>query len=164
MMKRRVYMAWISILLFLGSCAHMPPTKPPAQRSPQNNASPFGWLATLRKIFPTKKMRPPTALPIQWAGTIRMVNVAEKFVLIESNPAISAVPGEKYLSVQGGRETGALLMSSLKAPPFLIAEILSGEPSTNDKIYTPGPAQPDHLAHPQSSSSNPTPDPSKIKN
>ena len=104
------------------------------------------------------------ALPIQWAGTIRMVNVAEKFVLIESNPAIPAVPGEKYLSVQGGRETGALLVSSLKAPPFLIAEILSGEPSADDKIYTPGPAQPGHLMHPQSSPSDLAPDPSKIKN
>jgi len=164
MMKRRVYMAWISMLLFLGSCAHTPPAKPPVQRSFQNNASPFGWLANLRKIFPPKKTRPPMALPIQWAGTIRMVNVAEKFVLIESNPAIPAVPGEKYLSVQGGRETGALLMSSLKAPPFLIAEILSGEPSADDKIYTPGPAQPGHLMHPQSSPSDLAPDPSKIKN
>jgi len=164
MMKRCASLAWISLLLFLGSCAHTPPAKPSAQRASQNNASLFGWLATLRKIFPPKKTRPPIASPIQWAGTIRMVNVAEKFVLIESNPAIPAVPGEKYLSVQGGRETGALLISSLKAPPFLIAEILSGEPSADDKIYTPGPAQPVHLMHPQSSPSAIAPDPSKIKN
>jgi hypothetical protein len=164
MMKRCVFMAWISILLFLGSCASTPPTMRPVQPSSQKNASPFGWLANLRKIFPPKKTRPPTALPIHWAGTIRMVNVAEKFVLIESNPAIPAVPGEKYLSVQGGRETGALLVSSLKAPPFLIAEILSGEPSTDDKIYMPGLGQPDHLTPPQNSSSALAPDPSKIKN
>jgi hypothetical protein len=164
MMKRCVFIAWICILLFLGSCANTPPTKRPLQRSSQNNASPFGWLANLRKIFPPNKTRPPTALPIQWAGTIRMVNVAEKFVLIESNPAVPALPGEKYVSVQGGRETGSLLLSSLKAPPFLIAEILSGEPSADDKIYMPGPAQPDDLVPPQNSSLDLAPDPSKIKN
>jgi len=164
MMKRCVFMAWICILLFLGSCANTPPTKRPVQRSSQNNASPFDWLATLRKIFPQKKTRPPTALPIQWAGTIRMVNVAEKFVLIESNPAIPALPGEKYLSVQGGRETGALLISSLKAPPFLIAEILSGEPSTDDKIYMPGLGRSEDAMTPQNSSLDLAPDPSKNKN
>jgi len=55
-------------------------------------------------------------------------------------------------------------LSSLKAPPFLIAEILSGEPSADDKIYMPGPAQPDDLIPPQNSSSDLAPDPSKIKN
>jgi len=69
-----------------------------------------------------------------------MVNTAENFVLIESESATPVVPGEKYLSVQNGRESGTLLMTSLKAHPFLIADIVAGNPSTGDKIYIPRPA------------------------
>ena len=78
-------------------------------------------------------------MPVDWAGTIRMVNTAENFVLIESESASPVIPGERYLSVQDGRETGTLLMTALKAHPFLIADIVSGQPSTGDKIYIPRP-------------------------
>lgn len=78
-------------------------------------------------------------MPVNWAGTIQLVNTAENFVLIESVSATPVIPGEKYLSVQNGRESGTLRMTSLKAHPFLIADIVSGNPSTGDKIYIPRP-------------------------
>lgn len=76
-------------------------------------------------------------MPPQWTGVIRMVNSAENFVLVESPTIASAIPGETYLAVGKGVETATLRMTSLKNPPFLIADIVSGSPSPGDKIYLP---------------------------
>ena len=120
-----------ALFFLLGACTHSSGTRPSAPRT--------SWLSGLGKFLPRKKPRPPAAAPVNWAGTIRMVNTAENFVLIESESATPVVPGEKYLSVQNGRESGTLLMTSLKAHPFLIADIVAGNPSTGDKIYIPRP-------------------------
>jgi hypothetical protein len=90
-------------------------------------------------LLPRKAPPTPTASPVQWAGEIRMVNIAENFVLVESITAVATVPGEKYLAVQNGRETGVVRMTSLRNPPFLIADIVSGDPSPGDKIHLPQP-------------------------
>jgi hypothetical protein len=84
-----------------------------------------------------KKQKPPTALLPQWTGVIRMVNSSEHFVLIETNAISTAVPGETYLSVAKGLETASLRMTALRNPPFLIADIISGNPSPGEKIYRP---------------------------
>jgi len=83
--------------------------------------------------------KPPAAMRVDWAGTIRLVNTAENFVLVESESPTAVIAGEKYLSVHDGRETGALRITDLRAHPFLIADIVSGNPSTGDKIYIPRP-------------------------
>ena len=119
------------VVFLLGACAH-PPGKKPA--SPSRS-----WLDGLNKLLPKSKPRPPAATPVDWAGTIRLVNAAEHFVLIESESATPVVPGAKYLCVAGGRESATLLMTSLKSHPFFIADIVSGSPSTGDKIYIPHP-------------------------
>jgi hypothetical protein len=121
----------VGLVFLLGACANPSGTKPPSSGA--------SWLGALGKILPPKKSKTPAAMPVDWAGTIRMVNTAENFVLIESESASPVIPGEKYLSVQDGRETGILLMTTLKAHPFLIADIVSGHPSTGDKIYIPRP-------------------------
>ena len=94
------------------------------------------YLEKISTLFP-KKHSPPTATPPQWIGVIRMVNSAENFVLVESSAISLAIPGETYLAVGKGVETASLKMTSLKNPPFLIADILSGSPSPGDKIYLP---------------------------
>ena len=121
-----------AVVFSLGACTHPSGNKP--------LAPPTSWLGGLGKFLPKKKPRPPAATPVNWAGTIQLVNTAENFVLIESESATPVIPGEKYLSVQNGRESGTLRMTSLKAHPFLIADIVSGNPSTGDKIYIPRPA------------------------
>ena len=121
-----------AVVFSLGACTHPSGNKP--------LAPPTSWLGGLGKFLPKKKPRPPAATPVNWAGTIQLVNTAENFVLIESESASPVIPGEKYLSVQNGRESGTLRMTSLKAHPFLIADIVSGNPSTGDKIYIPRPA------------------------
>jgi len=92
------------------------------------------------KLLPGKNPPAPLASPVNWAGEIRMVNVAENFVLIESNSSAATIPGEKYLAIQNGTETGSVRMTALRNPPFLIADIVSGDPSPGDKIYLPRPS------------------------
>jgi hypothetical protein len=130
-MKITLILAAVLVFL-LGACTHSSGARPSAPRT--------SWLGGLGKFLPPKKPRPPVATPVNWAGTIRMVNTAENFVLIESESATPVMPGEKYLSIQNGRESGTLLMTSLKAHPFFIADIVAGNPSTGDKIYIPRPA------------------------
>ncbi len=107
-----------------------PPPKPPKPLFI------FVWMAKLNRLIP-RKAKPPAATAPQWAGSIRMVNTAEKFVLVESNTATSVIPGETYLSIGNSSETSSLRMTNLKNPPFLIADIVSGDPSPGDKIYLP---------------------------
>jgi hypothetical protein len=84
-----------------------------------------------------------------------MVNVAENFVLLESNSAASTVPGEKYTAIRDGRETGILRMTALRNPPFLIADIVSGNPSPGDKFHLPGPVAPVPTPSPEAAPAKP---------
>jgi len=103
-------------------------------------------------------------MPPQWTGVIRMVNSAENFVLVESGAISSAIPGETYLAVGKGVETATLRMTSLKNPPFLIADIVSGSPSPGDKIYLPKMSSPSPSPTPKANPSRkPNPNPSNAK-
>jgi len=108
--------------------------------SPARKTSLFSGLNSFfSHLFPRKSPPPPAATPVQWAGEIRMVNIAENFVLIESLSGVAVVPGEKYLAIRNTQETGAVRITSLRNPPFLIADIISGDPSPGDKIHLPRP-------------------------
>lgn len=135
--------------LLLTSCAtrneNSRPDSPPAaenleavfvESSGPRKPGPLAALGSFfRNLLPEKSPKPPAASPVLWAGEIRMVNVAENFVLVESRAAASAVPGEKYSAIRDRRETGVLRMTALRNPPFLIADIVSGNPSPGDKIH-----------------------------
>lgn len=146
-------LATLLLSLLLAACAtkkdSAPPTPDPddplaAVLLDEPTASPFpNPFAALSSLFPKKKSPPPPAAsPVDWAGEIRMVNVAESFVLVESRSAASAVQGEKYTAIRDGRETGVVRITPLRNPPFLIADIVSGNPSPGDKIHLPRPTAP----------------------
>jgi len=141
MFRKNLAVVLVAALLAAG-CAQKdkPPVTPPTQMAtpatPRKPPFYLQWMGKLASVFPKKK-NPPAANPPQWAGTIRMVNAAEKFVLIESNTLSAIVPGETYTVIGGGAETASLQMTALREPPFLIADIVSGSPSEGDKIYIP---------------------------
>jgi hypothetical protein len=140
--------------LLLAACATKKESEQPTPDSPPELTATFsdspapktlslaGLGSFFSNWFPRKTPPPPTATPVQWAGEIRMVNIAENFVLLESNSSVSAIPGEKYLSIRDSQETGSVRMTSLRNPPFLIADIVSGDPSPGDKIHLPRPTAP----------------------
>lgn len=161
-MMRRAFALFLVVAISVGSFGCASKEKPPEQESSfvspvQKPPKPFflyTWMNAVSKLIPKKK-KPPAAVPPQWAGTIRMVNASERFVLIESNTLSSIVPGANYISVAQGTETATLLMTPLRNPPFLIADIVSGTPAEGEKIYLPRASQPDPSPSPA-----PSPDPS----
>ena len=161
-MKRfRLLCVLLAILSALPSCATRKETNPSASKVPaQPKPSLFQiCLGRITNLIP-KKHRPPAAMPPQWTGVIRMVNSAENFVLVESGAMSSVIPGETYLAVAKGVETASLKMTSLKNPPFLIADIISGTPSPGDKIYLPQPPAASPTPTPKPTSKpKPTPKP-----
>jgi len=158
-------LAPLLIALLLTSCATKKENTPPAPEnleavfvdgtaSPKSN--PLASLGSfISNLLPKKSPKPPAATPVQWAGEIRMVNVAENFVLVESNSAASTIPGEKYTALRDSRETAILRMTALRNPPFLIADIVSGNPSPGDKIHLPGPIAPAPTPTPEAAVTEP---------
>ena len=154
---------FVLIAVALAGCVHSPKSAPPnptnhylapAPKPPQPFFL-FAWMNKLSKIIPQKN-KPPAATTPQRAGTIRKVNTAEKFVLIESCATPSIVPGETYVAVGKATETASLRMTNLKNPPFLIADIVSGNPSPGEKIYLATPlAQPASTPAPKPASKKP---------
>lgn len=133
-MSRKIRIATVMTLLALSACT--------GQREERAPAASVSWLGSLGKFLPKKKPAPPVATPVNWGGTIRMVNKNENFALVEAESATPCVVGEKYICVRNGRESGTLVITSLRAHPFLIADILGGDPCDGDKIYLPRPAHP----------------------
>ena len=133
-MSRKIRMATVMTLLALTACT--------GQREKRAPAPSVSWLGNLGNFLPKKKPTPPVATPVNWGGTIRMVNKNENFALVEAESATPCVVGEKYICVRNGRESGTLMITSLRAHPFIIADILGGDPCDGDKIYLPRPAPP----------------------
>lgn len=133
-MSRKIRIATVMTLLALSACT--------GQREERVPSASVSWLGSLGKFLPKKKPAPPVATPVNWGGTIRMVNKNENFALVEAESATPCVVGEKYICVRNGRESGTLMITSLRAHPFLIADILGGDPCDGDKIYLPRPAHP----------------------
>lgn len=132
---KRYSLLFIAVsIMALGACAHSP-----HEGSSKLQNSRLDWIA---RLLPKKKIRPPSAAPVDWAGTIRLVNEEERFALVESETASPVIQGEKYLSIRNGQETGTLRITALKASPFLIADIVSGNPCEGDRIYLPRPITP----------------------
>ena len=112
-------------------------TEPKPEAVAVGKKAPAPWLSWLK--FSKKAPPPPSATPIHWTGVIRLVNEAERFVLIQSQSSSAVTPGEKYLCIRDTTETGVLRMTALKNSPFLIADILSGDPLAGDRVYLPSP-------------------------
>ena len=133
-MSRKIRIVTVMTLLALSACT--------GQREKRAPAPSVSWLGNLGKFLPKKKPTPPVATPVNWGGAIRMVNKNENFALVEAESATPCVVGEKYICVRNGRESGTLMITSLRAHPFIIADILGGDPCDGDKIYLPRPSPP----------------------
>lgn len=87
-------------------------------------------------FFPSKKIeKPPPALPALPVGEIRQVNAEGKFVLVDTGSAVAVQPGEMFLALSEGKITAELKLTELKSPPFMIADIVSGQPAAGQKVY-----------------------------
>lgn len=99
-------------------------------------ASVFSWIASLPNLFPRKAKPPPAQVP-RSIGVVKTVNKEDRFVLIDATTFQGAEAGDLLVCVRDQRETANLRMSTLKNPPFLIADIASGNPAPGDRVLKP---------------------------
>jgi hypothetical protein len=119
------------------------PKKPAATTAPaappQAPKVPF-WRKLLYYSNPLnllpKKAKPPKAQPPQIIGTVKMVNMDDKYVLVDAMSQ-NLEPGDLLVCINAQQETANLRMSPLKNPPFLIADIASGTPAVGDRVFKP---------------------------
>jgi len=83
-----------------------------------------------------KKAPEPEKKPAQVIGTVAMVHEELHFALIDS----TLIPPEgAQLKVvdAAGQETAQLTVSREKQPPFIIGNIIRGQPQTGDRVLLP---------------------------
>ena len=134
--------------LLVGGCAAKTP-KPPARQAgithPQAAqpkpkrplvASVFSWFGSIPNPLP-RKAKPPQAQVPRLIGVVKTVNKEDRFVLIDGTTFQGAEAGDLLVCIRDQKETANLRMSTLKNPPFLIADIASGTPSPDDRVFKP---------------------------
>lgn len=68
-------------------------------------------------------------------GTVVLVNEEERFVLIDAGTHYPPAMGQALKSFSGGAETAVLALSKERRQPFLIADIIKGEPRRGDQVF-----------------------------
>ncbi len=109
---------------------------PPKGPKPSLLSQALGGFGIWQKLFPPKKQI-PKALPAHLIGTVKLVNKDDNFVLIDTISYSNSAPGTPLLCIMNERQTATLKLSSLRNPPFLIADITDGNPSPGDRVYQP---------------------------
>ncbi|HEY5743854.1 MAG TPA: hypothetical protein VIS99_15105 [Terrimicrobiaceae bacterium] len=131
----------------LSSCVtKSPPSSPPRQAETSQASEPkvkrpfplsaFAWLGSLPSLVP-RKAKPPHAQLPRLIGVIKTVNKDDRFVLIDAATFQAAEAGDLLICIKEQKETANLRMSTLKNPPFLIADIASGNPAPGDRVFKP---------------------------
>jgi hypothetical protein len=99
-------------------------------------ASIFSWFGSIPSLLPRKAKPPPAQVP-RLIGVVETVNREDRFVLIDATTFQGAEAGDLLVCIRDQKETANLRMSTLKNPPFLIADIASGAPSPGDRVFRP---------------------------
>ena len=99
-------------------------------------ASLFSGVAKIPSLLPRKAAPPQAQIP-RLIGVIKTVRKEDRFVLIDATTFQAAETGDLLVCIRDQKETANLRMSTLKNPPFLIADIASGNPSPGDRVFKP---------------------------
>lgn len=81
------------------------------------------------------RKQPEQAVRPRLVGTIALVNVDERFVLIDNGSEFAPPSGAALKSFSGKTETGVLMAGSVRRRPFVIADIVKGTPQKGDQVF-----------------------------
>jgi len=70
----------------------------------------------------------------QRVGTVAVVNEELRFVLVDVGSLYTPQPGTALKSFSDGTETGVLAVGPEKQRPFIVADIVKGEPKVGDEV------------------------------
>jgi hypothetical protein len=135
--------------LVLTGCATKSPKPPPTPQTAAAQPQPaqpkakqpflagaFSWLKYV-PTFSSRKPKPPPAQVPRLIGVVKMVDRDDRFVLIDATTFQGAAAGDLLVCIRDQKETANLRMGNLKNPPFLIADIASGNPAPGDRVFKP---------------------------
>jgi hypothetical protein len=67
-------------------------------------------------------------------GTVAVVNDELHYVLVDVGSLYAPAPGTALKSFSNGAETGILAVDPEKERPFIVADIIKGEPKVGDEV------------------------------
>jgi len=85
----------------------------------------------------TKQREPrvaPAVVP-RLIGTVALVNEEGGFVLVDSGAHATPQPGTALKTFTGEVESGVLAAGDVRRRPFVIADIVRGEPKRGDRVF-----------------------------
>jgi len=149
------------LLALLPGCHLLPKKTPPATaaaEAEQTSEEPIPGPSDLPEALPTEpeqpvKMKdprplwkrvlffwksgpkPPRASALTSVASVYSVNPAGNFAILESMAAASMLPGTRLAVIQDGVVMSILRVTPDRRPPFLIADIVSGEPQRGEALY-----------------------------
>ncbi len=74
------------------------------------------------------------AVPAPFTGFIKLFNEDQRFVLIAGEQNASPEPGTELRAYRGQTETALLRVSVERRRPWVIADVVKGEPGTGDRV------------------------------
>jgi hypothetical protein len=92
----------------------------------------FSGCASWKHPHPSATVAPPVG-PHR-VGTIALVNEDLGFVLVDVGSLYVPQPGLALKSFSGGMETGILAVDPEKRRPFIVADIVKGNPKVGDDV------------------------------
>lgn len=68
-------------------------------------------------------------------GTVALVNEAMRFVLVDVGSNYAAAPGSTLKCIANRQESAVLTVSPERKSPFIIADIVKGDPHPGDQVF-----------------------------
>lgn len=94
--------------------------------------------ATLKKLWPFKSrtQRGERVHPApERAGVIVLVNEEQRFVLIDTTTGTIPAAGTALKALRGEAEVAVLHAGEVQRRPFVIADIVTGQPARGDVVF-----------------------------
>lgn len=109
----------VAVLAVASGCSWLPKTPKWAD----------GWFGLVKK----KTEAPEATLPT-WMGRVVMVDVGNRFALVDTGAPIKLPAGQKLLAFREKQRTAVLETTSEIRPPFLAVKLIDGTPALDDQV------------------------------
>jgi hypothetical protein len=97
----------------------------------------FGKRSAAKKTAASEQVRAEAARRPLQVGRIALVNTTDGFVLIDAASFPSARTGETWRAYSGDTVSAELRATDVRRRPWVIADIVTGEPKTGDMVMQP---------------------------
>jgi hypothetical protein len=97
-----------------------------------------GGCTTVKKMTPFKSHTPRAELvhpAPERVGVIVLVNGETRFVLIDTSTGVIPDPGTALKALRQDAQVAVLKCGDVQRRPFVIADIVSGEPARGDVVF-----------------------------